>query len=100
MVLIFPEGQINQSQNSFLDFKTGVVLMAIKTGKPIIPTCIIKREKWWKRTVVIVGEPLFANEFVKNENGLPSMKEIDEIGVELKKRENELRAFYETECNK
>ena len=47
-VLIFPEGQLNQDQ-SMLAFKSGIILMAHKSGAPIVPMYIPERERWYHR---------------------------------------------------
>lgn len=49
LVAIFPEGQVNRTGEQLLGFKSGVVLMAYKCNKPIVPMYIIPVEKWYKQ---------------------------------------------------
>ena len=39
-------------------FKSGMVLIALKAQKPIIPVYIKPREHWYDRLVLSVGEPV------------------------------------------
>ncbi|MBQ7223934.1 MAG: 1-acyl-sn-glycerol-3-phosphate acyltransferase [Clostridia bacterium] len=57
-VLIFPEGKINDSQEALLGFKTGAIRMAYRTGKPIVPVCLIKPTSKWRRRVAVLGDAI------------------------------------------
>ena len=92
LVLIFPEGQINQG-NGVLAFKSGAILMAHQCNKPVIPVCIIKREKLLDRQVVLVGEPVDVREMCGN---MPTMVKLNEVSDYLHSKEVELLKKYET----
>lgn len=94
-VAIFPEGHLNKSNNESLDsFKSGVILMAMQTKVPIVPVHIIKREKWWQRQRVVVGDPIV----------LPSermnLEEIQKYCEILREKEVELLEIYKGRKNK
>jgi len=88
VVCIFPEGHINNNTDTVDFFKSGVVLMAIKGKVPIVPVYIVKREKWYKRQVVVVGEPIQIPE------GNLNINQIDEISKNLRKKEESLKELY------
>ena len=88
-VVIFPEGHINNSEGDGVDpFKSGVILMAMQTNSPIVPAHIIKKEKWWHRQRIVVGEPIV----------LPSermnLEDIQKYSDLLRKKEIELLEIY------
>jgi 1-acyl-sn-glycerol-3-phosphate acyltransferase len=57
-VLIFPEGKINDSEETLLGFKTGAIRMAYCTGKPIVPVCLIKPKHKLSRRVAVLGDAI------------------------------------------
>lgn len=84
VVGIFPEGHINSNTETVDFFKSGVILMAIKAGVPIIPMYIEKREKWYQRQIIVVGEPIEIKE--KNLN----LEQINELSKQLREKEVKL----------
>lgn len=61
---IFPQGQVVR-EGQTAEYKIGAVMMAYISDVPIIPIYIKKREKWWHRQRVIVGEKIDVKQFVK-----------------------------------
>ena len=53
IVSMFPEGRIEDGMKSF---KSGMVLMAMKSKTPIVPIYIQPRTHWWQRLRMAVGE--------------------------------------------
>ena len=93
LVVIFPEGQVNtEEQNSVMTFKSGVILMAYKSGAPVIPIYIVKREKWYHRQEIVIGGAVDIRAMV---GAVPSMQEINAAGEYLRQKEFELKSFYE-----
>ena len=90
IVTIFPEGHINHNakENTMDPFKSGVILMAMQANVPIIPMHIIKREKWWQRQKLIVGEPIYLPE------GKMNLMQIQEYSEKLRNKELELLEVY------
>lgn len=90
MIGIFPEGHVSldKPMNSF---KSGVVLMALQAGVPIVPTYRELRTSIWKRQRVVMGEPINIKEKFGPNIG---MKEVEEITKYLFEKEQELKAIY------
>ena len=91
-VLIFPEGQVNREE-SMLAFKSGAILMAHKSGAPILPMYIVKREKWYHRQRVIMGQTINVSEMLGR---IPSMQQLTEVSDLLRDNEQKLREYYES----
>ena len=90
-VMIFPESKIN-FDDGVKEYKSGVVLMAALSKKPIIPVCIIKNERWYQRTKVIIGEPVY----VTPKNGfMLTIEEIEDITKTLQAKEKEMLEKYQ-----
>ena len=88
VVAIFPEGHINFNDNSMDFFKSGIILMAMLSGVPIVPMAIIKKEKWYQRQKVVIGEPIYLPKERLNLN------QIDEFSKMLRLKEEELKNIY------
>ena len=92
-VVVFPEGQINKTEKGgVLPFKTGILLMAHKGNSPILPIYIIKREKWYQRQKVVIGEQVDISSVIGDN---PSINRITSISELLEQKEIELRDYYE-----
>lgn len=93
LVLIFPEGQVHsRGGNEIMAFKSGIILMAHKSGAPVIPVYVVKREKWYRRQHIVVGQ----NIDIKSQLGrIPTVDAINSAGEFLREKELELRAYYE-----
>ena len=91
LVSIFPEGHVNGGAGDMDVFKSGVVMMAIKSRKPIVPVYIKPKKHWYSRLVVAVGEPVS----VKNLGEKQTFSGIDALALKLRDKENELKSL----CN-
>ena len=58
MVLFFSEGRLNFTDNNVKDYKMGTAFFAAMANAPIVPVYIVRREKFWKRTDLIVGKEI------------------------------------------
>ncbi len=92
MVMIFPEGAVNRSSEEVKTYKSGVILMAHLGKAPIIPIYIVRAKKWFERTKIVVGEPIYLNEVCGE---MPTMDDIDNACALLHDREEQLRNYYE-----
>lgn len=92
-VTMFPEGHINREDNSVSPFKSGMILMAMQSGKPIIPIYIKKRKTIFSRLILAVGDPFYIN----NDNPIKILNrnEIDRYTTELYNVEENLRKMCE-----
>ena len=90
LVSIFPGGHIDRSEDGVETFKSGAVLMAIKSGAPVMPVLLTKKKHWYSRLTAVIGEPVDLRDICGSN---PSMKEVDEVASLLAKLEASLRAF-------
>ena len=91
-VLIFPEGQVNRNESEILAFKSGAVLMAATSNAPILPVYIVKRDKWYKRAVAVIGDPVNFTEIYGERPSMLDMRAASEL---LHAKEEELMHFYQ-----
>ena len=89
LVGIFPEGELKHSSD-IKNFKSGVALMAMKRGVPIIPIYIKRPEHWYKRQRIVVGEPILMEKY---EGVMPTAEMLNEISCLLREKEIELMEF-------
>lgn len=91
-ILIFPEGQINESSTNVLTFKSGAVLMAHQGGAPILPVYIVPRKKWYQRHVVVIGQKI---DVAAELGDRPTLAQLSEMSERLRKSELALAEYYE-----
>ncbi len=86
LVSIFPEGRVNTS-SQMAPFKSGMILMSLQSGKPIIPVYIPARKHWYSRLRIYIGERLNVREELGEK---PSLSMINKAAEMLELRENGL----------
>ena len=96
-VAMFPEGRINKDDHDMLSFKTGAVLMAASSNVPIVPVYIVKRDKWYKRQIALIGDPI---DLAAMYGTRPSMQNVRDASVYLRNKEIELMNYYENHIAK
>ena len=89
-ILIFPEGQVNQTEQT-LSFKSGAVLMSQLSGVPIQPVFIVRPKKWYRRNVAIVGEPIDIRSMC---SPVSSVDELEQISDYIRDCEEKLKQYY------
>lgn len=92
LVVIFPEGTVNQVNEEVQAFKSGVTLMAHLSHKPIIPMYIVKPKHWYSRRYMVIGEPVTVESMCGK---MPTMAELDAVCAYLHEKEEELMKFYQ-----
>ena len=92
VVSIYPEGHVNVSEEGLNAFKSGVVMMAIRSGAPIIPIYSKTPEKWYRRTVYCIGEPIDVRAKL---GAMPSIDSIQKFSEFLREKEEELKRVAE-----
>ena len=94
IVSMFPEGRII-FDDALAAFKSGMVLMAMKSGCPIVPIYVLKRRNYWERLIMAVGEPVDVREALGGKSPLSGMDAVSELlhekEVKLKKLCEEAR---------
>lgn len=93
IVGIFPEGRINHDASTVEPFKSGAVLMAMRGRVPIVPVYIAPAKEWYRRTVMVIGEPIDPQEVCESAT---SLRAIDNVSQKLREKEIELKEIYES----
>ena len=88
LVSMFPEGQVNTGSEMPAQFKSGMVLMSVQSGAPIIPVYIKPRKHGYDRIVAVIGEPFSVTE---KYGPHPKFSQIDEAARYLHEKELKLR---------
>lgn len=88
-VLIFPEGSVNR-QEDVKSYKSGAILMAHLSKKPILPIYIHRAEKWYNRTTVVIGEPIDVNALCGK---IPTQEQMEKASQVLRDKEIEMQEF-------
>ena len=97
LLLIFPEGTINALDDAeFMKFKGGVALFAILNKVPVVPIYIVKREKWYQRQQIVIGEPVYLDEALGR---VPTPADIEKVSELLQAKEEELASNYKEKIN-
>lgn len=94
ILTIFPEGTRNKTEEPLLEFKAGASVFAVRSGAPIIPMYIVKKGNFFRRNVVMVGEPIYFDNTFKGEEGTKKANEI------IKEKMLELKQIYDNKRNK
>lgn len=98
LVVIFPEGEVHvASGHEILAFKSGVVLMAHRSGAPVIPLYVAEKKKWYHRQHMVMGRAIDVRELLGR---IPTVDAITSVSTTLREKELELRAYYENHCRK
>lgn len=92
IVSIFPEGHIVSDERALETFKSGVVLMALQGGVPVVPVYLEKRKNPWHRQKFVIGEPIDPTSFFGPRPTLEQMNTISEI---IRKEEDKLKHYAE-----
>ncbi|MBQ1615990.1 MAG: 1-acyl-sn-glycerol-3-phosphate acyltransferase [Ruminococcus sp.] len=93
IVSIFPEGHINDGSGEMRQFKSGMVLMAMRAKVPIVPVYIRAHEPRFSRLKIVIGEAVDIN---KQFDSRPSMSDIEKVTQQLFEKESQLKeiAFH------
>ena len=87
LVVMFPEGRINFETGDTAAFKSGMVLMAIRAGVPVVPVYVAKRTHWIRRVHMAIGEPVDVCALYAEK---PTFSRIEEIAALLHEEETKL----------
>lgn len=91
LLLVFPEGKLPTTK--FMgDFYPSYIMIALKSGKPIIPLYTPGGYSFWHRNKMVVGTPIYINDYIKTNN--PSKEEIDNANTIIRNKVLELEKFY------
>ena len=88
VVSMFPQGRISAGKDEDAKFKSGMTLMAIRGGVPIIPVYVKPKKSFFERLTVVIGERVSVTELY---GGRPTFAEIDAATKLLYDREKQLK---------
>lgn len=93
LVSMFPEGHVNEdSSGAVSPFKSGMVLMAMRSGVPIVPVYVKKPAHWYNRVVLAIGEPV---DITERCGPRPSFAQVEELALSLHEKEEALKTLCE-----
>lgn len=93
LVTMFPEGRITEDNGGdFGDFKSGMILMALKGGVPIIPVYSARKTRFFERLKFVIGEPIDIVELQKKAGG--NGKNFDKMTEYIREKEKILENIY------
>ncbi|MCQ2496349.1 MAG: 1-acyl-sn-glycerol-3-phosphate acyltransferase [Lachnospiraceae bacterium] len=88
MVTIFAEGHINTDESKIDAFKSGMVLMALQSGVPIVPIYMKKKKHFYSRIVFVIGEKIDIDD---GSGKRPGLAKINKIAEQVHERELQLK---------
>lgn len=102
LVLIFPEGGYETIKGKIQSFKRGVIYLALRSGKPIIPIYQKGSYSLFKRNRILIGERIYLKDYLSNDE--PDEKEIDRLAgmlqSKIKQLQNQEKDFELTHSGK
>ena len=87
LVSMFPEGEVHTNGDTPAAFKSGMVLMSVQSGAPIIPVYVKPRKRRTDRVVAVIGEPFSVTERYGEK---PKFSQLDEAASYLHDKELKL----------
>ena len=91
VVSIYPEGRINTGEKDGVSvFKSGMVMMALRSGVPVVPIFVRPPRRFWNRARFVIGEPV---DLRAEYGALPSVDTVERISADLREKELRLAAF-------
>lgn len=63
VLAIFPEGTRNKKNTELQPLKPGAGMLAFKAKVPVVPVIIDKKARIFRRTNVLIGKPLYLDEY-------------------------------------
>jgi 1-acyl-sn-glycerol-3-phosphate acyltransferase len=88
VVSMFPQGRISVDEEADAGFKSGMILMAIRSGAPIVPVYVEPRKSFFSRLKVVIGERVSVTDLYGER---PTFAEIDAATKLLYEREKQLK---------
>ena len=78
-VVIFPEGTRNKTSEIFLPFRSGATAISIKTKTPMIPMVQVKPIRIFRKSHVLIGEPIEFTEYYDKRLTEEDIKKCDDM---------------------
>ena len=91
-LVIFPEGTRNKVNDNLQELKSGCSVFAVKTKTPIIPMMLLKKAKFLRKNYLIIGSPIYFEEFYGKKLTEEDIKVMDNtIADKMKSLQKELK---------
>lgn len=87
-LVVFPEGTRNRTGEELQPIKGGAVVFATRTNSPVIPAMFDHKERFWRKSRLIIGKPVDLSEY---DGKKLSSEDIDVITEKLRNTMIELR---------
>ncbi len=98
VISLFPEGKLSSDNSTIQSFKSGVILLALKSNAPVIPVYIAYTNKSFHRKHIVIGEPIDITKYCANK--IPTIAEIEKLSNVLREAEEKLLNLYEQTVKK
>lgn len=89
LLAIYPQGGIEKN-DQVQSLKSGVALIALQAGVPIIPMHIVKAKHWYSRRKVVIGQPLDPKAYIQKK--FPTTADIELVTEKLMEEMNRCAA--------
>lgn len=91
VINIFPEGTRNRNYDQIKTFHSGASALSIKTKTPIVPVVKIEKVKPFKRSHILIGDPIEFRQYYGKKVSREELLACDEI---LKDAMNNMRVSF------
>ena len=88
---IFPEGTRREDLKETDDIKGGACFFAIRTKTPIIPCYVVKKHRFFRKNVILVGKPFEFSDYYDKRLDKETLQEAE---IELRNKIVELNTTY------
>ena len=85
---MFPQGAISEDSAGF---KSGIMLIAVQADVPVLPMYIVRRQKWWQRYRLVIGDPFYWRDYCDKKR--PGMKDLEKMTELLEDKYEECRTW-------
>ena len=89
---VFPQGGLHRD-GEVGTIKSGVVLIAVRAGVPIVPVYSTTRKHWWQRRTEVIGDPIDYRDYCAKR--FPSMAELERVAEILQEQLEACEKRYE-----
>lgn len=87
-VIIFPEGHVNTNEKGLETFKSGMLMMALKSDVPVVPVYLKRKKHRYSRVVIAIGTPIYMKNYTTN--GVTTLNDIQRANEDIIKMEKQL----------
>lgn len=97
LMIIYPEAKVATTKK-MLPFHPSYILIALKSGAPIVPVYTDGRYGIKKRTRLVIGKKIYLRDYCNNLN--PTKEELEQLNNMIKRKIQELSKICDANVNK